>query len=287
MGTEIAFCFLEGKMIEWRVIVSEKLSSAMNMAIDETILNGIIAGTSPPTIRFYDWLFPTASYGYNQSWEKELDLELVRKNNFDYVRRPTGGRLVLHYDEVTYAVIAPAVDQLSGNVIQSYSEISRALREGFLLMGLDVDLERGELSTQHQRENLNPCFTSSSRYELKYMNKKIAGSAQFRKKNVILQHGSILLNHDQSKVADILPGLSSEQRQRVGKYLSRKSTAINKNLKEGLSFSQAAEYLKRGFKMAWSADQFRHQEDFEDHEKKEINQLISNRYSSDDWNKRK
>jgi lipoyl(octanoyl) transferase len=287
VGTEIAFSFIEEFMLKWRIVVSDKLSSAGNMAVDEAILNGVIAGTSPPTIRFYDWLLPTASYGYNQSWEKEIDLDLVKKNNFDYVRRPTGGRLVLHFDEVTYAVIAPAEDQLSGNVIQSYSEISRALKGGFMLMGLEVDLERGELSAQHQRENLNPCFTSSSRYELKFKGKKIAGSAQVRKKNTILQHGSILLNHDQSKVADILPGLDSEQRKRVGKFLTRKSTAINRILPQKLSFLQAAEYLKNGFKTAWDTDQFNEKDVFMAHEINEVEQLISEKYSSDLWNKRK
>lgn len=274
-------------MFKWRIIVSDKLSSAENMAIDEAVMNGVIEGSSLPTIRFYDWVQPTASFGYNQFWEKEIDLGLVLKNNYAYVRRPTGGRLVLHNEEVTYAVIVPAEEQFSGNVTQSYSEISRALKEGFLLMGINVDLEKGALSSQHQRKNSNPCFTSSSRYELKLNNKKIAGSAQVRKKGVILQHGSILLNQDQSGVADILPGFSEDQRIKVRKFLSRKSTAINQNLIEKLSFIEAVNFLKNGFIKAWQPDQFVELEDFENAEKMEIDKLIQNKYSRDIWNKRK
>lgn len=274
-------------MFNWRVIVSDKLSAAENMAIDEALFNGVMDQTSPPTIRFYDWLKPTASFGYNQAWKKEIDPDQLQKFDFDLVRRPTGGRLVLHYDEVTYAVVAPAAGKLAGNVIQSYSEISRALKEGFMRMGMDVDLEKGDLSVEHQRQEKNPCFTSSSRYELKFKNKKIVGSAQVRRKDVILQHGSILLHHDQSKVADILPGLVSEQRDRVRKYLSGKSTSINRNLPEPIDFYLAVEYFKAGFETAWTDDHFSYFKDFEKTEKKEIQRLILEKYSSDDWNKRK
>jgi len=274
-------------MFKWRIIVSDKLSSAENMAIDEAVMNGLIEGSSSPTIRFYDWIMPTASFGYNQFWEKEIDLELVQKYDYAYVRRPTGGRLVLHNEEVTYSVIVRAEEQFSGNVTQSYSEISRALKEGFLLMGIKVDLERGELTSRHQRQDSNPCFTSSSRYELKLNNQKIAGSAQVRKKGVILQHGSILLNRDQSGVADILPNLREDQRIRVRKFLSRKSTAINQNLTEKLSFLEAVNFLKNGFIRAWQKDQFVELEDFENAEKIEIKKLIQNKYSEDIWNKRK
>jgi lipoyl(octanoyl) transferase len=274
-------------MFKWRIVVSDKLSPAENMAIDEAVLNGLIEGSSSPTIRFYDWKKPTASFGYNQFWEKEIDLGLVLKNNYAYVRRPTGGRLVLHDEEITYAVIVPAEEQFSGNVTHSYSEISRALKAGFLLMGINVDLEKGELTSRHQRQNSNPCFTSSSRYELKLNNKKIAGSAQVRKKGVILQHGSILLNRDQSGVADILPALSEAQRIKVRKFLSRKTTAINMNLTDKLSFMEAAKFFKKGFLKAWQKDQFVELEDFEKAEKMEIEKLIQSKYSRDIWNKRK
>jgi len=274
-------------MFKWRIIISGKLPPAENMAIDEAVMLGIIKGNSLPTIRFYDWNKPTASFGYNQVLDDEIDLDLLKKNGFGYIRRPTGGRLVLHNEEVTYSVIAPAENQLSGNVTQSYSEISTALKEGFELMGISIDLEKGELSSQHQRESSNPCFASSSRYELKYNNKKIVGSAQVRKQSVILQHGSILLNHDQSDIASILPGLNEDQRKRVSKFLSRKTIAINNIVDCEISFHQAIQYLKSGFRLAWENDEFIDNNDFSVQEKKMIDKLISSKYSSDIWNKRK
>jgi len=274
-------------MFKWRIIVSDKLAPAENMAVDEAIMNGVINNSSPPTIRFYDWIKPTASFGYNQNISKEIDLERIDKFGFDYIRRPTGGRLVLHNNEVTYAVIAPTENQLSGNVTQSYSEISKALKEGFSLMGVEVDLEKGELSVQHQRENVNPCFSSSSRYELKYNNKKIVGSAQVRRKNVILQHGSILLDSDQSRVADILPDLDDGDRERVRNFLSRKTIFINKIRNDRLSYSQAVDCLIKGVEQAWSSDEYYHVKEFEPEEKNMVNDLISTKYSTDNWNKRK
>ncbi|MDY6914858.1 MAG: lipoate--protein ligase family protein, partial [Candidatus Cloacimonadota bacterium] len=200
--------------MEWRIINSGKRSPAWNMAADEAIFNSIIAGESPPTIRFYDWSPPTLSYGYNQEVEKEIDFEQLIKYNFGYVRRPTGGRMVLHYEEVTYSVISPLQNRLSGSILETYSEISTALLTGLKNMGVAAKFEKKGLSTEQQRRSANPCFTSSSRFELNYKHSKIVGSAQVRKNNTLLQHGSILLHHDQSLVAEFIPGLSRQQRER-------------------------------------------------------------------------
>ena len=127
--------------MKWRFLISGKLNSAENMAIDEAIFNCVQAGRSLPTIRFYDWEPSTVSCGYNQEVAKEVDLLALKQHGFGFIRRPTGGRLVLHDNEVTYAVIGPAVGKLSGNVTESYSEISKALAKGLELMGIGVDFE--------------------------------------------------------------------------------------------------------------------------------------------------
>ena len=105
--------------MNWRIIISGKKSPAENMAIDEAIFLGNIENTSPPTIRFYDWNPPTASFGYNQKIKNELDLDLLEKKGYAFIKRPTGGRLVLHKDEITYAVIAPAQERLKGSITDS------------------------------------------------------------------------------------------------------------------------------------------------------------------------
>ncbi len=273
--------------MKWRFIISGKLSSSENMAIDEAIFKCVQDGRSVPTIRFYDWEPSTVSCGYNQEVAKEVDFAALKRYGFGFVRRPTGGRLVLHDNEITYAVISPAVGRLSGNVTESYSEISKALAKGFELMDIDVDFEKGNLSSEHQRQAANPCFTSSSRYELNYQRKKIVGSAQVRKNNCLLQHGSILLNHNQSKLAQILPDLSVDQKERLVNYLSRKTIAINEILSVPKSYDEAIQLLMTGFEEKWTMDEFVIHKNLEPYELEIAEQLRLSKYLTDEWNQRK
>ncbi|MDO9577118.1 MAG: lipoate--protein ligase family protein [Candidatus Cloacimonadales bacterium] len=273
--------------MKWRILNSGKCGSAENMAIDEAILSGIIKGTSLPTIRFYDWQSSTASCGYNQIAEKEVDFAALQKFGFGFVRRPTGGRLVLHDHEVTYAVIVPISGKLDGNVTESYSEISRALATGLKILGIEVELEKGNLSSAHQRQEANPCFASSSRYELAYRNKKIVGSAQVRKSGVLLQHGSILLNYNQSKLANIIPGLSEAERNRLSNYLANKTIAINEILEQPASYEDAVLALTAGFEKTWLFDTFAACKDIDIDERNEVLRLMNSKYLTDEWNKRK
>ena len=267
-------------------MVSGKLNPYENMAIDEAIFNGVIAGTSDPTIRFYDWDPPTASFGYHQQAEKEIDFDRLDSLGWGLVRRPTGGRLVLHIEEVTYAVIGPLSGYLEGSLTQSYSAISIALAEGLKSLGVDVEFEKGELSPHHQREANNPCFTSSSRYELKVEGKKIVGSAQVRRNNALLQHGSIVLNHDQGRVVDVLPGIEDSKREKLKRFLGRKSVAINQVLDEKVDFETATKSFSKGFMMAWSEDEFYSQDHLTALEKGEVEELIKKKYSNKNWNQR-
>ncbi len=266
--------------MKWRIMVSGKLKPNENMAIDEAILNGVIAGTSDPTIRFYDWDPPTASLGYHQQFEKEVDFNQLNSFGWGIVKRPTGGRLVLHIDEVTYAVIGPMEGYLAGNLTQSYSSISLALAEGLRLLDVEVEFEKGSLSTHHQREANNPCFTSSSRYELKYEGKKMVGSAQVRRQNALLQHGSILLDHDQSRVVDIMPDLDDLKRERLKKFLAKKSIAINQVRNKKVEFSEAVSCFIEGFQKIWEKDEFYFEDKLSIEEQEEVTELIGSKYSS-------
>jgi len=273
--------------MRWRIVKSGKLSPAENMAIDEAVMLGVIAGKSEPTIRFYDWNPPTLSFGYHQKFKDEIDEREAEKFGFGFIRRPTGGRLVLHNNEVTYSVISPLKERLAGNITETYSQISLALAKGMHLIGIEVEFEKGNLSSHYQREAANPCFTSSSRFELSYGRKKIVGSAQTRKENVLLQHGSILLNFNQKQVAYILPNLSSQQKERLADYLARKTISINEILSEKISYNDAVESFIKGFLESWSEDEFYLSEDFSDEEKEKAVNLIHLKYGTIEWNKRK
>ena len=272
--------------MKWRILKSGKLSPAENMAIDEAIMQAVIAGKSLPTIRFYDWNPSTASCGYNQSAEKEVDFRALEKYGYGFVRRPTGGRLVLHDQEVTYSVIAPIDGRFSGSITNAYSIISLALAEGLKEMGIEVELERGNLTSAHQREEANPCFTSSSKFELKCNRKKIVGSAQVRKDNILLQHGSILLNNDQSKIAYLLPNLEEDQRNKLAHYLSRKTIAINQVLEIPISYNDAVICLENGFRKSWDTDIFSKHNKLTQYEIETSSRLVHSKYLTDEWNKR-
>ena len=273
--------------MKWRFLIDGKLSPAKNMAMDEAIFECVQEGRSLPTIRFYNWEPSTVSCGYNQEVAKEIDLVALRKQDFGFVRRPTGGRVVLHDNEVTYAVIGPAEGRLSGNVTESYSEISKALAKGLELMGINVDFEKGNLSSEHQRQTANPCFASSSRYELSYQRKKIVGSAQVRKNNCLLQHGSILLNYNQSKLVQIIPDLTDDQKDRMANYLKRKTIAINEVLKVPKNYDETVNFLMKGFEEKWIMDNFIIHENLETYELEAAERLRLTKYLTDEWNLKK
>lgn len=273
--------------MKWRILAQGKLSPAENMAVDDAIFQLIQEGKSSPLIRFYDWNPPTLSLGYHQNAEKEVDFSKLSEAGYGFVRRPTGGRLVLHKNEVTYAVIAPNDEHLAGNVLKSYGNISLALAEGLKLLGIEVEFEQKELSSFSQREPVNPCFNSSSKYELAVQGKKVVGSAQVRKNGVLLQHGSIILNENQREIAYLMPGLSDKMRDRLANMMDNKTISINQVLKKTITYQQALDKFILGFKQAWGKDDFEEIEDLKPFEKIRVEELIKKKYSTDKWNLRK
>lgn len=231
----------------WRFINSGKMPPNENMAIDKAILEGVANGISPQTVRIYDWNPPTISFGFHQNIAKYIDLERVKKSGFGIVRRPTGGRAVLHYDEITYAVIAKTDGILKGSILQSYQKIGKVLLATLKKIGIDAEMENGLPSLNNQKKWSNPCFTSASKYEIHYKNKKIIGSAQIRKDGAFLQHGSILLNNNQELMAKFLIVKNENERNILKKYLSKKTIAINQILDSPISFLEFSYKLNEAF----------------------------------------
>jgi lipoate-protein ligase A len=273
--------------MKWRVIYNTKLGSAENMAIDEAIMISVGEGKSLPAIRFYDWNPATVSCGFNQAVEKEIDFEEIKKKSYGFVRRPTGGRVVLHKDEVTYAVITPSIDRFEGGITATYSEISKALGKGLAKLGVPIEFEKGELTVTEQRLNANPCFTSTSRYELKCLGKKIVGSAQVRKGEMLLQHGSILLNQNQEEVAWLVPGLETEKKEKLARFLARKTISINQAQSKQISFDEAVRALTDGFMEQWKEDEFFVNGELTEYELHLVKELTVTKYANNSWNFRK
>lgn len=183
----------------------EPNSFDINMARDEALLISYIRNQKNPvpTLRFFTWNPATVSVGYFQKPD-EIDLELCKRQNLGFVRRPTGGRSVFHDVEITYSVVGGKEKIFQGsNLMEIYAIISRGLVEGLKKSGFDVDFKKPDAkSTPYKNKVL--CFDAISQYEITCHGKKVVGSAQVRKKNCFLQHGSIILKLDKEKVAELL-----------------------------------------------------------------------------------
>lgn len=171
-----------------------------NMDMDEKILSYAIKNNlSSPVLRFYGWKPSCVSLGRNQS-DEHLNKQFCMDNNIDIVRRLTGGRALLHDNELTYSFVCPTSFLKHGDtVIESYKEISSALAFGFKSLGLDVDFPE-EMKAKTKFEY---CMSLSTGADLSYKGRKIVGSAQFRSQGYILQHGSIMFDYNESTIENI------------------------------------------------------------------------------------
>lgn len=191
-------------MTEWRILPFERAAAAKNMAIDEAVFRKNIRGESPPTLRFYGWRSPALSIGYFQDYRKEVDDEACRKFGVEVVRRPTGGKAVLHERELTYAVVAGADTGLfPPDILKTYLVIGRCLAEG--LAGVGIRAEMKEDGRRPPDGALpSACFSFPSRYELLVGDRKICGSAQMRSQGAFLQHGSLLTAFDPLRTCEVM-----------------------------------------------------------------------------------
>lgn len=194
---------------EWRLIDSGPNSASYNMALDEAIARSVRNRETPPTLRFYVWDRPSISLGCFQK-ASDLDLAYCKQSIIPFVRRPTGGRAILHGDELTYSFSIRTDDEpFSEGLRESYCRISSAFNLAFQKIGIQVESkmqeERGRVLTG------NPlCFKSSSYGELLLNNRKIVGAAQKRWKDGLLQQGSIPYACDKEKIDHIFGKKASE-----------------------------------------------------------------------------
>ncbi|MBL8094165.1 MAG: lipoate--protein ligase family protein [Anaerolineales bacterium] len=234
----------------WRLVRTPPLAGALNMAIDEAILNAIAAGAAPPTLRFFAWDPPTLSLGYGQPIA-DVDPARLATRGWGLVRRPTGGRAILHTDELTYSVAAPMDEpRVVGSVVESYRRLSAGLLAGLQRLGLQARADRKD-PTQTVRGPdgapvMNPvCFEVPSDYEITADGRKLLGSAQVRKRGVVLQHGTLPLDGDITRILDGLAYPDAERETLRGRVRSRAATLADIGL--SATWSEAAEALTQGF----------------------------------------
>ncbi|WP_106589812.1 lipoate--protein ligase family protein [Salsuginibacillus halophilus] len=274
---------------QWYFIDSGACSPAYNMALDEMLLSWHSEGRIPPVVRFYDWDPATLSIGYFQKVDKEIDTEAVSKHNLGFVRRPTGGRGVLHDDELTYSVIVseehPA---MPATVTEAYRVISEGILQGFRELGFQAEFAVPR--TEEEKEALkNPrsavCFDAPSWYELVVEGRKVAGSAQTRQRGVILQHGSIILDVDEEQLFDLFKYPSERVRRRMQDAFKTKAVSLRELAGQTVPMKDVRPAFYHGFQKGLDVELVPYELTKEQEE--EVQALAASRYGSEAWTYRR
>lgn len=232
------------KMRQWRLIIDPPSTGYYNMAVDEALLKSVSASDSVPVLRLYNWQPLCLSLGYGQRL-RDADLERISANNWGVVRRPTGGKAILHGDELTYSVSLPKDHDLAqGDVVESYRRISEALLKALRYLGLSPQSEKQAKGNSGLGA---VCFEVPSHYEITSGGKKLIGSAQVRRRDGILQHGTLPLHGDISRICDALAYETSSEREQAKQQVRQRATTLDSVLGQQISWWDAAECLVNGF----------------------------------------
>jgi lipoate-protein ligase A len=267
----------------WRLILDGVADGFTNMAVDEAILEAHIAGEVPPTVRFYCWRPACLSIGYFQRATREVDEEGCRRLGVDWVRRPTGGRGILHDVELTYSVVASLDDTtVEGGILQSYRKISTGLVTGLRQVGVPAEMA-SEKARGHGTGSA-ACFDAPSAYEVTINGRKVIGSAQVRRSGALLQHGAILLEVDVARQAGVLqppPGMTQEQ---LAEVLAPRLISLSEAAGRPVSAEELATALRAGFAEAWELPL---EEGALTAAERERVVALREKYASEQWNRRR
>ena len=196
------------------------------MAIDEAILEFSERAEKPTTLRLYAWTPPCVSLGHGQPYN-DVDLEHLVNSGWQVVRRPTGGRAILHTDELTYSVIGSQADPLlTGGVLEIYQRLSVALLEALKRMEITADATAKNISISENMKENPICFEVPSDYEITVNGKKLIGSAQAHRKNGVLQHGSLPLSGDLTRIVRVLRYPNDYSRTEAAERLLAHATTV-------------------------------------------------------------
>jgi lipoate-protein ligase A len=252
------------------------------MAVDEAIAQAIAAKLVPPTLRFYAWAPPCVSMGRNQA-VAGIDLARCADRGYDLVRRPTGGRAILHTDEMTYSMAAsPDHPLMQGYVLDSYLRISHGLVAGLERMGIDAEEAPG---TNRAGPDVSAaCFEVPSAYEIVARGRKVLGSAQARRSTSVLQHGSLPLVGELTRVVDCLKFDDEAERESLRASLKGHAATVEELLERVVTYDEAVAAMAAG--MAEALDIELIPGELTDQERHWTAQLMAEKYQHDSWTMR-
>uniref|UniRef100_A0A7C4YEQ4 Lipoate--protein ligase family protein n=1 Tax=Caldisericum exile TaxID=693075 RepID=A0A7C4YEQ4_9BACT len=224
-----------------RFIDTGENSGAMNMAIDEALLIAQAKYGSPPVVRVYRFAPPTLSIGVFQSAIKEVNFEKIRELGFGFVRRPTGGRAVLHDKELTYSItIAYPHRILDLNLLQSFHLLSTGIIKAIQKLGGNPNFSQKE-----SKISTPSCFAAPTFSDILINGKKVVGSAQMRNKYGLLQHGSIVYDVKIEHIFDCF-NLSEHLREKFIKIGYESISSLSKEIGRSINFYDIKDALKEG-----------------------------------------
>jgi lipoyl(octanoyl) transferase len=281
-------------MKKWRLIESDFASGAENMAVDEAIAAAVAKGDQPPTLRFYGWEPPAVSLGYHQELDEGIDRDQVAERGYGIVRRPTGGRAILHADELTYSFCIRQ-DEIKGghSTLESYREISRGIIAGLELLGAAVSMGAGEkgpgpnfsgqdtFATEGADAAKPICFAKTARCDLQAAGRKVVGSAQVRRNGGILQHGSIPITIDLEDQVAVMPGSDGRISRRV---LAGAAMSVTELLGRSVGYDELSAAIAGGFVDTFEVALVT--QELSPEETAEAKRLHAERYATAEWNER-
>ena len=230
-----------------RLIIDTYHMGEWNMSCDMAISNYVHSKHKEPTIRIYGWTIPTLSLGKHQKL-KNIDLEYLKEAGIDLVRRPTGGRAVLHNKEITYSFCCSEnYPKLPSNVVKSYMKISEGLTKALNFLGVECDFEK------IKKENLSKdiCYDTPSIYEITVGGKKLIGSAQYRNGKTVLQHGSIPQIFDYDNYVNCF---KINNKEKMIEHLKKNVIDVFSLKNKFIEFEELAYAFKIGFKEVFEED---------------------------------
>ncbi len=245
------------------------------MAMDEALLNCIEV---VPVLRFYAWNPLCLSLGYGQR-SVDVDRARLSRSGWEVVRRPSGGRAILHGTDLTYSLILPAGHPLTiGGVIASYERISRALILGLERLGAVI---RADQRDDRERSGA-VCFETPSHYEITANGRKLVGSAQLRRGSGVLQHGSLPLHGDISQICDVLAYPDETARELARRQVRTRALTLSEALSGSVpDWQVVAESIAAGFEECLEVDLIRDVTTPAEH--KTALQIAEQIYSQDNW----
>jgi lipoate-protein ligase A len=184
--------------MRWHFFRTAPASGTFNMALDEALMR-VSRRTGNAYFRLYGWETPTLSLGRNQRARGAYDPDAARSLGVGFVRRPTGGRALMHHREITYSVAMPARSPADASM--AYAFINEVLLKALQEMGVSASSSSG---SGHLAPGLRPCFDVPSAHEIVLGDRKLVGSAQWRHAETLLQHGSILVRDDQEMITRLM-----------------------------------------------------------------------------------